>query len=160
MGDHSARYLKLLSRQYPTIEEVSTAIIDLSAQLNLLKGTEHFVSDLHGEHEAFSHVLRSNSGSIRRRINEIFIGIRNSLTESQKGVTNLRDLRAAAASSSQVSRPDVGRICCAGNRLSGSANTACTTSALSAPLMMKVAWRALLMTGRVNVTRQASSFST
>jgi fructose-1,6-bisphosphatase-3 len=65
-------YLRLLSKQYPTIQAVSAAIIDLTAQLNLPKGTEHFVSDLHGEYEAFGHVLRSGSGSLRRRIDEIF----------------------------------------------------------------------------------------
>ncbi len=81
LDNHTARYLKLLSQQYPTIKMASTAIIDLSAQLSLPKGTEHFVSDVHGEHEAFNHVLRSNSGSIRRRINEIFS---DRLTESQR----------------------------------------------------------------------------
>ena len=67
-------YLRLLSRHYPSIQSASAAIVDLTAQLKLPKGTEHFVSDVHGEHEAFSHVLRSGSGSIRRRIDEIFAG--------------------------------------------------------------------------------------
>jgi fructose-1,6-bisphosphatase III len=65
-------YLRLLSKQYPTIQETSTAIINLTAQLELPKGTEHFVSDVHGEYEALRHVLKNGSGSIRRRINEIF----------------------------------------------------------------------------------------
>jgi fructose-1,6-bisphosphatase-3 len=64
--------LRLLSQHYPSIQATSTAIVDLTAQLNLPKGTEHFVSDVHGEYEAFSHVLKSGSGSIRRRIDEIF----------------------------------------------------------------------------------------
>lgn len=65
-------YLKLLSRQYPSIPAASTEIINLSAILELPKGTEHFISDIHGEYEAFLHVLRNGSGSIRRRIEEIF----------------------------------------------------------------------------------------
>jgi fructose-1,6-bisphosphatase-3 len=73
--------LKLLSQQYPSIQAASTAIIDLTAQLSLPKGTEHFVSDVHGEYEAFSHVLKSGSGSVRRRIEEIF-GAK--LTEGEK----------------------------------------------------------------------------
>jgi fructose-1,6-bisphosphatase-3 len=64
-------YLQLLSQQFPTIQDTSTAIVHLTAQLSLPKGTEHFVSDIHGEYEAFGHVLRNGSGSIRRRIDEI-----------------------------------------------------------------------------------------
>lgn len=74
-------YLRLLAGQYPTIQAAATKIIDLSADLQLPKGTEHFLSDIHGEHEAFSHVLRNGSGSIKRRINEIFA---NQLTEREK----------------------------------------------------------------------------
>lgn len=66
------RYLKLLAKQYPSIEAASTEIINLSAILELPKGTEHFISDVHGEYESFLHVLRNGSGSIKRRINEIF----------------------------------------------------------------------------------------
>jgi fructose-1,6-bisphosphatase-3 len=65
-------YLQLLSKQFPTIQDTSTAIINLTAQLELPKGTEHFVSDVHGEFEALRHVLKNGSGSIRRRIDEIF----------------------------------------------------------------------------------------
>ena len=65
-------YLKLLSELYPNIAAASTEIINLSAILNLPKGTEHFVSDLHGAYDAFSHVLRNGSGSVRRKITEIF----------------------------------------------------------------------------------------
>ena len=65
-------YLQLLAKQYPSIRAASTAIVDLNAQLNLPKGTEHFVSDVHGEYEAFRHVLKNGSGSIKRRIDEVF----------------------------------------------------------------------------------------
>lgn len=65
-------YLKLLAKQYPTIQAAATEIINLNAILNLPKGTEHFVSDIHGEYEAFLHVLRNGSGSIKRKIEEIF----------------------------------------------------------------------------------------
>lgn len=65
-------YLELLAQQYSTIQEASTEIINLTARLQLPKGTEHFVSDIHGEYEAFHHVLKNGSGSIRRRIDEIF----------------------------------------------------------------------------------------
>jgi fructose-1,6-bisphosphatase-3 len=72
------KYLHLLAQQYPTIQAASTEIINLSAKLHLPKGTEHFISDIHGEYEAFVHVLKNSSGSIKRRIDEIFS---NSLTE-------------------------------------------------------------------------------
>lgn len=80
-GTKASRYLRLLSQHYPSIEAASKAIIDLTAQLSLPKGTEHFLSDVHGEYEAFNHVLRSGSGSIRRRIDEIF---GHTLTESER----------------------------------------------------------------------------
>jgi fructose-1,6-bisphosphatase III len=72
MDESQLRYLQLLARQYPSIRAASTAIVDLNAQLQLPKGTEHFVSDVHGEYEAFRHVLMNGSGSIKRRIDEIF----------------------------------------------------------------------------------------
>lgn len=71
-SDEEIRYLKLLSKQYPSIQTASTEVINLSAILELPKGTEHFISDIHGEYEAFSHVLRNGSGSIKRRIDEVF----------------------------------------------------------------------------------------
>jgi fructose-1,6-bisphosphatase III len=71
-SDQELRYLNLLAQQYPTIRAASTEIINLSAILELPKGTEHFISDIHGEYEAFLHVLRNGSGSIKRRIEEIF----------------------------------------------------------------------------------------
>ncbi len=66
------KYIKLLSKQYPNIAIASTEIINLQAILNLPKGTEHFISDIHGENESFSHVLRNASGVIKRKIEEIF----------------------------------------------------------------------------------------
>ena len=66
------KYLELLSQDFPTIEAVTTEIINLEAILNLPKATEHFVSDLHGEYEAFQHVLRNGSGNIKEKIKEIF----------------------------------------------------------------------------------------
>lgn len=68
----SIRYLKLLSEKYPTIQKASTAIINFSALLRLPKGTEHFLSDVHGEHEAFNHVIRNGAGAIWRQIEEMF----------------------------------------------------------------------------------------
>jgi len=65
-------YLKLLSRQYPSIRAVSTRIISLRAVLELPKGTEHFISDVHGEYESFRHVLKNGSGIIKHKISETF----------------------------------------------------------------------------------------
>ena len=75
------RYLQLLARNFPTIADASTEIINLEAILNLPKGTEHFLSDIHGEDQAFSHVLKNASGAVKRKVNEIFT---NSLRESEK----------------------------------------------------------------------------
>ncbi len=66
------RMLELLSQNFPTVSAASTEIINLEAILNLPKGTEHFVADVHGEHEAFDHIVRNASGNIRRKVNEIF----------------------------------------------------------------------------------------
>ena len=66
------RCLNMLARQYPTVQAASTEIINLRAILNLPKGCEHFISDIHGEHEAFLHILNSGSGVIRRRLDELF----------------------------------------------------------------------------------------
>ncbi len=74
-------YLKLLSRLFPTVASASTEIINLEAILNLPKGTEHFLTDIHGEYEAFQHVLKNASGSIKRKVNDIF---GNNLRESEK----------------------------------------------------------------------------
>lgn len=66
------RYLQLLSQSYPTIADASTEIINLEAILNLPKPTEHFISDPHGESEAFNHVLKNASGYVKRKVEELF----------------------------------------------------------------------------------------
>ena len=67
-------YLQLLSSSFPTIAAAATEIINLEAILNLPKGTEHFLADLHGESAAFQHVLKNASGNIRRKVSELFKG--------------------------------------------------------------------------------------
>ena len=74
-------YLQLLSQSFPTIADASTEIINLEAILALPKGTEHFLADLHGESEAFQHVLKNASGNIKRKVNELF---GNDIRESEK----------------------------------------------------------------------------
>ena len=65
-------YLRLMSKEYPSIRAASGEMINLMAIQGLPKGTEYFFSDLHGEHEAFIHLLRSSSGIIREKIKETF----------------------------------------------------------------------------------------
>lgn len=72
MKDLETRYLERLSDLYPTIAAASTEIINLQSILNLPKGTENFLTDVHGEYEAFSHVLKNGSGSVRRKIEDVF----------------------------------------------------------------------------------------
>ena len=72
MENMENRYLDRLSDLYPTIAAASTEIINLQAILNLPKGTEHFLTDVHGEDEAFSHVLRNGSGAVRSKIEDVF----------------------------------------------------------------------------------------
>ena len=72
---------ELLSKQFPTPQAVMTEIINLQAILNLPKGTEHFLSDLHGEAEVFRHILRNASGVIRTKRDLAFSV---SLTEAEK----------------------------------------------------------------------------
>lgn len=79
--EQDLRYLDLLSLSFPTIADASTEIINLQAILHLPKGTEHFMADIHGEDEAFQHVLKNASGNIKRKVNELF---GNSLRESEK----------------------------------------------------------------------------
>ncbi|WP_411168305.1 fructose-1,6-bisphosphatase [Clostridium sp. MB05] len=74
-------YLRLLSKQYQSIAESATEIINLEAILNLPKGTEHFLSDIHGEYEPFIHVLKNGSGTVKRKIEDIF---GNTLMDSEK----------------------------------------------------------------------------
>ncbi len=70
--ENDMRYLRLLAHNFPTVAAASTEIINLSAILNLPKSTEHFLADIHGEHEAFQHVLKNASGNIKRKVKEIF----------------------------------------------------------------------------------------
>ena len=79
--DADMRYLSLLSQSFPTVADASTEIINLEAILNLPKGTEHFLADIHGENEAFQHILKNASGNIKRKVNEIFAG---DIRESEK----------------------------------------------------------------------------
>lgn len=88
-------YLKLLSKEFPTIKAASSEIINLKAICGLPKGTEYFFSDLHGEYDAFIHLLRSASGVIREKINETFdlliseeeeLALANLIYYPQKGV--------------------------------------------------------------------------
>lgn len=72
ISNEQLRYLQLLARDFPNIATASTEIINLQAILNLPKGTEHFLADLHGEYDAFQHVLRNASGAIKRKVKEIY----------------------------------------------------------------------------------------
>lgn len=72
MENLEIKYLERLSDLYPTIAEASTEIINLQAILNLPKGTEHFLTDIHGEYEAFAHVLKNGSGAVKRKIDYVF----------------------------------------------------------------------------------------
>ena len=74
-------YLRLLAKKYPTVQAASTEIINLQSILHLPKGTEHFLTDIHGEYEQFNHVLKNGSGAIRRKIDEEF---GNTLSEKDK----------------------------------------------------------------------------
>ncbi|MDY4010106.1 MAG: fructose-1,6-bisphosphatase [Fusobacterium gastrosuis] len=75
------KYLELLSKTFKNIDETSTEIINLQAIMNLPKGTEHFITDVHGEFEAFNHILRNGSGTIRRKIDDLFS---ETLTEKER----------------------------------------------------------------------------
>ena len=72
MERETLRYLEQLSEMNPTIGKASTEIINLQSILNLPKGTEHFMSDIHGEYEAFSHVLKNGSGAVQKKIDDVF----------------------------------------------------------------------------------------
>lgn len=72
MRREELHFLEQLAELYPTISKASSEIINLQAILNLPKGTEHFLSDIHGEYEAFSHVLRNGSGAVRKKIDDVF----------------------------------------------------------------------------------------
>ena len=72
MEKEELRYLQRLSELYPTIASAATEIINLQSILNLPKGTEHFLTDIHGEYEAFAHVLKNGSGSVKRKVDDVF----------------------------------------------------------------------------------------
>lgn len=72
MENLETRYLERLADLYPTIAAASTEVINLQAIINLPKGTEHFLTDIHGEYEAFAHVLKNGSGAVRRKVNDVF----------------------------------------------------------------------------------------
>ena len=79
MADY--KYLEMLSKKYRNIEEVSQEIINLQAILNLPKGTELFLSDIHGEYGSFSHIIKNGSGIIKDKIDKIYA---NSLPEKER----------------------------------------------------------------------------
>ena len=80
------RYLQLLSKQYPTVQAAGTEIIRLEALLNLPKGTEHFISDMHGEYEAFLHILNSGSGEVKVKLKDLDMDeiVNNKMTKNEK----------------------------------------------------------------------------
>ena len=65
-------YLRLISEKYPTLQAAATEMINLEAILRLPKGTEHFMSDLHGEFEAFCHIMNNCSGVIREKVERLY----------------------------------------------------------------------------------------
>jgi fructose-1,6-bisphosphatase-3 len=81
MDTPDMHYLNLLSQSFPTIADAAKEIINLEAIMNLPKGTEHFLADIHGENEAFEHILKNASGNIKRKVSEIF---GNNIRESEK----------------------------------------------------------------------------
>ncbi len=81
MNQEQLHYYEQLSELYPTIRSAASEIINLQSILHLPKGTEHFLSDIHGEYEAFSHVLRNGSGAVRKKIDDVF---GNSLDKADK----------------------------------------------------------------------------
>lgn len=81
LSNQDLKYLQLLAQSFPNISDASTEIINLQAILNLPKGTEHFLADIHGEYEAFQHILKNVSGNIRRKVNDLF---GNTMREADK----------------------------------------------------------------------------
>lgn len=79
--DAKTKYFHLLAAQYPSVQDVCTEIINLQAILNLPKGTEHFMSDLHGEYEAFYHILNNCSGVVREKVDLLFA---STMSESER----------------------------------------------------------------------------
>ena len=81
MTDERLKYLQLLGERYPSVEALCTEITRLSAQLSLPKGTEHFMSDIHGEYEAFCHIMNNCSGVIREKV-QLWLGLQLTQTEA------------------------------------------------------------------------------
>ena len=81
MENERLRTLKILSKEYPDISSACAGIIESEAKLELPKGTEHFISDIHGEHEAFFHVIKNGSGAVRRKIGD---ALGDTVSEAQK----------------------------------------------------------------------------
>ena len=71
-SEDELKYLNLLSQKFPTVQAACTEIINLESILNLPKGSEHFLTDIHGEYETFSHVLRNASGMVRKKIDSVY----------------------------------------------------------------------------------------
>ena len=98
MGETEIRYLKSLAKQYPTIASAATEIINLKAILSLPKGTEHFITDVHGEYEQFQHIMRNGSGAVKLKIEQEF-GTTFSKAEkknidiARKSIVALRDIK-------------------------------------------------------------------
>ena len=120
------KYLELLSEKFPTTQAAFTEIINLEAILNLPKGTEHFVSDVHGEYEAFEHILNNCSGVIRERVEEVF---NLELTAGEQAdlctlvyypVEKLRRLREEGAATGEWYAITLMRLVRLARRLSGS----------------------------------------
>ena len=82
MTDNNMKYMRLLAEKYPTLSSLEREIINLSAIMNLPKGTEHFMSDIHGEYEAFCHILNNCSGVIREKAERVF---RGRLSDKEQG---------------------------------------------------------------------------
>ena len=81
MTERELKLLQQMAREYPTVQAASAEIINLTAILNLPKGTEHFMSDIHGEHEAFLHILNNGSGAVAEKIQS---ALGDSLTLSER----------------------------------------------------------------------------
>ena len=81
MEKFEQKYVERMAELYPTIAATSTEIINFEAILNLPKGTEHFLTDIHGEYEAFAHVLKNGSGAVKSKIDDVFA---NSISEKGK----------------------------------------------------------------------------
>ena len=120
-GHTDLHYLKLLANQYPTVQAACSEIINLQAILNLPKGTEHFLSDVHGEHEAFRHILHSASGEIREKVDEQFGAILSGAERSRLATLiyypeeKLEEIQRAGTDSGEWYRVTLHRlieVCC------------------------------------------------